>query len=987
MKRSLFTLLLLVAPACPAADSLRVPAVEPDRAAATIKALDGFKMTLLAAEPLVTDPVAMAYDENGVAYVAEMNDYPYTDKKNDLAWQDNTLDPPVGKIRMLVDEDGDGKFDKSYVFAEGLSWPTGIAPYRGGIFVAATPDIWYLKDTNGSHHAGLRIKVFTGFRKYNVQAVMNNLVWGLDHQLYGAGGGNGGTITNFINPAQKPLPLNRGDFRFNPVTGNLETLPGGQRFGNSFDDWGNRFLCNIRNPAIQVVLPNNYLARNPNLAVHTAIHDTTPSGDALPVYRLSPSEPWRVVRAERWVNEAGHKYPRSELVPDGYFTSASGITIYRGSAYPREFYGNIFLGEVAGNLVHRELLAPDGVTFKATRAEQKTEFVRSTDNWFRPVNFVNAPDGTLHVLDMYRETIEHPWSIPDDIKARLDLTSGRDRGRIYRLEPPGFKVPKPPRLGSASTARLVATLEHPDSWWRDTAHRLIYERQDQAAVKPLRKLLQSSKVPLARLHALYSLAGLAALTPDDILAALHDPSAGVREHALRFAEPLMKSSPRLTAEILHAAADPEIRVRFQAAFTLGGMDEPAAAQALFAIVRRDPADEWIQAAVLSSAVPHGRLLFQHALKDAAFSASAGGRGFIRQLAFMAGVKNDPVEIKALLADIAGSDVPDRSRQNVLQGLGDGLRKSGKNLALVIDPASPAAKTVSELLSASHKTALDSGAPMDERKAAIQFLSQDQPANALKPLLLLLRPDEPREIQITALGTLKGFPGRETGQALIDGWTGYTPAIRNEVIEAMLARSERLPLLLAAVEQGKIAPAYIPQARKNTLLHHTNPAIKNRAGKLFATSPAGSRDEIVKKYQPVLDLKGNAAHGHQVYQANCLICHRSGAEGSDVGPNLATIHDWTPDQVLLNVLDPNREISPNYMNYNILLKNGETASGLIAEETPTSINLKRANNVQETILRRNIESISSSGVSLMPEGLEAAIPPQDMADLIAFLLGH
>jgi putative membrane-bound dehydrogenase-like protein len=972
---------------CAWADSLRVPATEPDKAEATIKALDGFQMKLIAAEPLLTDPVAMVYDENGVAYVAEMNDYPYTDKKNDVAWQDNVLDPAIGKIRMLVDEDGDGKFDKSYVFAEGLSWPTGIAPYKGGIFVAATPDIWYLKDTDGDHKADVRVKVYTGFRKYNVQAVMNNLIWGLDHKIYGAGSGNGGTITNLANAEAKPLVLNRNDFRFDPETKGMEPLPGGQRFGNSFDDWGNRFLCNIRNPAIHIVLPSYYLVRNPYLAVHTAIHDATPSGDNLPVYRMSPSEPWRVVRAERWVNETNHKYPRSELVPDGYFTSASGITIYRGAAYPKEFYGNVFLGEVAGNLVHRELLAPDGVTFKAQRAEQKTEFIRSTDNWFRPVNFVNAPDGTLHVLDMYRETIEHPWSIPDDIKAQLDLTSGRDRGRIYRLEPPNFKVPKPPHLGSVSTAELVKTLDNPNSWWRDTAHRLIYERQDEAAVKPLRKLLRSSKFELARLHALYSLQGLNALTDDDILAGLADKSAGVREHAVRFAEPRLKSSPKLLSKVLEAADDREVRVRFQTAFTLGEVDEPKASDALFKITKRDVADEWVQAAVLSSAVPHGKALLQKALKDETFGTIEGGRGFIRQLAFMAGVKNDAAEVKGILAGIGDEHVSLRARQSVVQGLGDGLRKSGRSLSTVVDSSSPVAKVVADLLSESRKVALDNKAPMVERKEAIQFLSQDKLDDALKILTELLKASQPREIQVTAIGTLKGFTGKEAGKALIDGWSGYTPLIRNEVIEAMLARFERLPLLLDAVEQGKIAPGFIPQARKTMLINHSNPSINQRAKKLFAGSAPGSRGEVMQKYQVALTLKGSAEHGHQIYLANCVTCHRSGKEGFDVGPNLATIHDWTPDQVLLNVLDPNREISPNYVNYNVLLKNGETVSGLIAEETPTSINLKRANNVQETILRQNIESISSSGISLMPEGLETAISPQDMADLMAFLLGR
>ena len=166
------------------------------------------------------------------------------------------------------------------------------------------------------------------------------------------------------------------------------------------------------------------------------------------------------------------------------------------------------------------------MTFQAERIDRAVEFVASTDNWFRPVNFANAPDGTLHVLDMYRETIEHPWSIPDDIKKALDLESGRDRGRIYRLTPPGFTMAKPPRLGSASVAELVAALEHPNAWWRETASRLIYERQDRSYVDPLRTLLRRRTADpptgpptasLARLHALWSLHGLGALGEDDLL--------------------------------------------------------------------------------------------------------------------------------------------------------------------------------------------------------------------------------------------------------------------------------------------------------------------------------------------------------------------------------------------------------------------------------------------------------------------------------------
>ena len=259
-----------------------------------------------------------------------------------------------------------------------------MAVWKGGIFVSATPDVWYLKDTDGDRRADVRRKVFTGFRKFNVQAVMNNLRWGLDHKIYAAGASNGGEIRTVAQLQAMAQPLRQNDFCFDPRNDNLQLLSGGARFGNTFDDWGNRFICNIRNPLEHVVLPHHYLARNPLLPVTAAVHDAALAGDTLPVFRVSPAEPWRVVRAERWTNESGQKYPNSELAAEGFFTSASGVTIYRGAAYPAEYRGNAFVGEVAGNLIHRQTISPDGVTFIARRGDEASEFVASTDNWFRP---------------------------------------------------------------------------------------------------------------------------------------------------------------------------------------------------------------------------------------------------------------------------------------------------------------------------------------------------------------------------------------------------------------------------------------------------------------------------------------------------------------------------------------------------------------------------------------------------------------------------
>ncbi len=252
------------------------------------------------------------------------------------------------------------------------------------------------------------------------------------------------------------------DFRFKPDGSAFEAISGGGQFGHTFDDWGHRFTCNNSNHIRQIVVPAYYLDRNPAFLPPPAILDIAAEGPAAPVFRISQAEPWRVVRTRQRAADPvlSRRLPPTELVATGFFTSATGVTIYRGSAYPPEFRGNLFVGDVGGNLVHRKLIAGAGATFIATRADANREFLASTDNWFRPVNFANTPDGTLLIIDMYRETIEHPFSIPEPIKKHLDLTSGKDRGRLYNLVYTGAPDrPRPaPRLSQAPTAALVAAL-------------------------------------------------------------------------------------------------------------------------------------------------------------------------------------------------------------------------------------------------------------------------------------------------------------------------------------------------------------------------------------------------------------------------------------------------------------------------------------------------------------------------------------------------
>ncbi|MEQ1825144.1 MAG: PVC-type heme-binding CxxCH protein [Pirellula sp.] len=766
---------------CSAQEPLpRVKPLEPANTLSSFQIEPGFALELLASEPMVMDPVAMVYDEQGRAFVAEMRDYPFVDKANDNAFAENTQDVSLGQIRMLEDVDGDGKFDKSTVFAEQLSWPTGLALWQGGLYVVATPDLWYLKDTDGDGKADVRRRVFAGFRKFNVQAVINNLKWGLDHKLYAAGSSNGGKIMHSDNQSRPAVTIGTGDFCFDPrrEEDSFELLSGGARFGNDFDDQGNRFICNIRNPIQHPVLPRRYLTRNPFLPSVPALQDVAVSGDIVPVYRTSPPEPWRILNAKRLSDDATVASPRSESAATGYMTSACGLTIYRGDVFPEEFYGSVFLGEVAGNLIHHQRLSAQSVTFTSQRSNPNREFLTSTDNWFRPVNFVNAPDGTLHMLDMYRETIEHPWSIPDDIKSRVDLRSGSDRGRIYRIAPIGFRPARPkPQLHKASTAELVAMLSHPSSWWRETAHRLLYERLDSAAVPPLEAVARSQSSQqlhgqdfgaIARLNAIWLLFGLHNLSDEVLLHSLNDTAASVREHAVMLCEERLTSSKSLQKKIV-SMADTELspRVRFQLAFVLSALANHAekplrdsAVQPLAALARNSFEDRWIRTAVLCSSLSIAAPVSAEIMASESFGTKPMERSWLYDVAVMIGGRAVRDDVLAFLKNLrqwsksqSNSEAQARldGQLQAIQGLLDGLERAKRKMAdVMMGDRSSELELIENALLRAAQVAIDRTNENSVRLSAIGLLKHVDISRAREVAQRLLVPDESSDVQSAAI---------------------------------------------------------------------------------------------------------------------------------------------------------------------------------------------------------------------------------------------
>lgn len=960
------------------------PATPPEKAEAGFRVLDGFEMQLLAAEPLLTDPVAIAYDEFGRAYVAEMNDYPYTDKARHIPSRENPTDAPIGKVRVLEDSDNDGSFDKSTVLADGLSWPTGVACWKGGVYVIATPHLHYFKDTDGDGVADVRRKIYTGFRKLNVQAVINTAIWGLDHRIYFSGSTNGGELRKEAAPELEPLHMSRHDLSLDPVTETLSLESGYGRFGNTFDDYGNRFICNIRNPALHIVMPLQHAQRNPHLPATDLREDIAQFGEFLPVYRISPPEAWRTERAERWSREEPDRHPSTELVSAGAVTSSAGITIYRGDAYPGIYRGQLFVADVSSNLFYRLVLAPAGVTFKATRVDDKADFVASKDVWFRPVNLVNAPDGCLHVLDMYREAIEHPWSIPEDIHARIDLERGRDRGRIYRLAPPGFVRRPTPRLGDLSTTGLVALLAHENAWHRETAHRLLFERQDSAALGPLRALLAESGNPLGRIHALWSLAGLDALSGDEIMASLQDPSPAVREHAVRLAEPFALKHQGAAKRLANALRDPENRVRFRAVLSAAPQaDEEHFLKNLKTLAREDGDDPWFKTAILASSTEIAGELLVDLMNPRSKPAS---RALLRDLASTVGARNDSSEVEAAMRALADPDgSPPETRVAVASGLAEGLQRERLNLFRVASDLEIGSDFKESILTDAKRVVTGASQPLDLRATALQIFRFTSFEEAVVVYAALLAPEVAPELQSAAIRSLSAFPESRVAEILVEAWPRLSPQVRLQALESLLTRPERLAPLLDAVEARIVSPHLITRARQDFLTNHDDPAIAAKAKTLFAAG-ARPREEIIARYRDAVTGKRESAEaGHRIYQLVCFACHKSGDEGiSELGPNLSTVRQWDREQLLVNILDPNREISPAFIEYLIEKTDDSVVSGAVLNETGAAVLLRLSDGSRKWEYRRDIKSMVDTGMSLMPEGLEAVITPEQMADLVAYL---
>ena len=937
----------------------------PEHALKSFEVAPDLKVELVAAEPLVESPCALAFDEYGRLFVAENRGYP------------RTSDPPQGRIALLEDTDGDGRMDKRNAFADGLTFPNGVLPWKGGVFVTCAPDLLYFRDTDGDGRADERRVVLTGFAtKGSTQLRFNTPLLGPDGWIWLASGLSGGVITN---PERSDFPAVdlKSDLRFDPHSGRFEAVDGRSQYGHSFDDFGRRFICMNRVQVQHVVLPSRYLKRNPHLAFSDTVQNCP---------ELVPNP------LLRGGGGAARIFPISKNVTTadshaGTFSAACAVTIWRGGALPDAYRGSAFSCDPTGNLVHVDKLEPRGATFAAVPMFEGREFLASRDDWFRPVALASGPDGALYICDMYRKVIEHPDYLPEEIRKRTDFESGKEMGRIWRV-----RTAAGPRGVESTPSREHQPIEEhqlisPNAWQRDTAFRLLREKEERGPeALSIGAAFHKAEDAATKSFVLGVIAARGYAEHSTLADALRSPYSEVRERALWL---IAHERPAVGYLFQHGAIpsnDPAPGVRFACAIALGVRDDERtflaqdsrALPALASIAAQDADDRWTRAAVLGAIAGHEREFLKE-LIDRKDPPSAGSIALMTELGRIL-AKSHPADQRLAVANeiqgIAASSSL-TSRMALLSGF----------LSEATVPEFQETEHFREMLNRAADLAKSASADEAHRLLAVSLLGRAPAAVALAPLLSVLDTARSDELRIESVRALCHIKSEEGTAALLSRWASFTPTFREAALAGLLATPVGTRALLNAIEAQTLAPAVVDNARRTALRKHPDKTIREQAEKLFQKAGLLNASAAYESAKESLKLKPQPANGREVFKRSCAICHRLDQDGYVVGPDLFDIRNQPKESILLHIVVPEHEIAPGFAAYHLETKDGRTLSGIVASETDESIRLRQPLGLEETILRTNIAALTASPTSLMPPGLEQAMTRQELADLLAYLRGE
>lgn len=859
----------------------------PEKAAEKLEVHPEFDISLVAAEPLINKVMNVDWDEKGRLWVCETPEYPNGRRelnvekwKDSGSWTKKYDRDPIDRISILTDTNGDGVMDKKHVFADKLELVTSFCFYKKGVIACAAPDIWYLEDTDGDEVADKRTVLYTGLGTGDTHAVINNLRWGLDGWVYATHGYSAGHV--FSPDGKKDFGTDgSGVVRFKPDGSAFEQYSsrGGNTWGLDITSDGQVFFTQPTSGTVffHVVLPEYVLAKG-------KVPGTTSWNGMVTHQKTYP--------AMSWPEQA---YVQIDLV--GEFTAAAGCAIYEGGAWPKKWDYSYFTTEPTLNIVHHEFVEKDGVTYKAHKeaGREETEFIRSKDLWFRPIETRVGPDGALYVVDFYNQAVIHndtrgPIHGPANAAVRPD----RDHyfGRIWKVNhKQAKKVVKPSKDSKA--------------------------RMGSDALKAYESAEKAVKTDAGRQQVL-----------KDYAAAKEDWS-----RSALIAASADEAQPMIAAALAHGAPEAFVSALLPQALPAG------ADQLIGACAKADAKADGLKVVILQGIA----------------QMMSSGPALTPELT---------ASLKKLLAQPA-------------------LAAAALPLVVKWDKTGVMAAEVKAQVASLTAKLEDKGAVIADRIAAAKALVGIGGEASAPVAATLARADSPTVLQSAIIAAMD-----ENGDAkeLVGNLNGLKPELRTQAFDAIMKRPEAAQALLGAIQNGKIDPKEIGPGNISRLRTHPNKQVAKQANAMIdkLNPNAKAKNELIAQFTPVVEQPGNVANGKMLFTAACAVCHKLGDLGKDVAPPLVGMGAHGPAELLVHVLDPNREVDPSFWAWNVTTKKGETFAGVIASENQASLTLRNQGGDFE-IKKADIATRENTRRSLMPEGLEG-LGAESIRDILAFICG-
>jgi putative heme-binding domain-containing protein len=931
----------------------------------------GFAVELVAAEPDIINPVAMTIDERGRFWITESVEYPRHD-----------AGPGRDRIKVFESTKGDGHYDKITVFADGLNIPSGIAVGHGGVWVCNSPDILFMQDTHGTGQADKREVVVTGFGRYDTHELPNSLTWGPDGYLYGL---NGVFNEAVVKQRGKEFRFTCAMFRINPRTRDFELFCEGTSnpWGIAWDPEGSAFIS------------------------------------ACVVDHL-----WHLTETGYYQRQGGPYPPFTWILPSivkQHHQKAAycGLLYLDTDAFPEKYRDKLLMGNIHGDCLNVDSLSRNGSTYIG---DVEPDFLTANDAWFMPVSQKIGPDGCLYVLDWYDRY--HCYQDAQRDAAGID----RSKGRLYRISYKGTPQAGKIDLGKESDAQLVERLKSPNIYYRETAQRLLAERNSADARPLLEKLVLDSTAPhKARMHALWSLIGAGPLDKEFHLKLFKDADPTIRAWAVRAmgnqAKIAEKLGPAIERQLIALGGDSSPDVQLQIAIAAVKLNPGNPAGELLDVLARAGKDPLIPAVVWQNLSPlledHADEILKKVAENEELRRSPEFAEFLPRLIerVMGRAKPDIEPIVSLFALVSNGDHPDvGASQKCLAMLAlkiqnreltgprlDELKVklepllaqviAGRGKSPLFTDAALLATTWNDrvAIDAIRKMLVATDQPDARRLQALGALLAARDRTALDAVAAILA--EPKQnsaaLRAAILGALGRAEDARVGEFVLKSYRLLEPELQPKAIELLTQRPEWAMPLLEAIGRQEIPSSTLNVNQVQKLL-----ASRDKDLIALVTAKWGSiradrnpqREQVVADVRKLLQKQhGDAKQGELVFKKVCAQCHKIYGEGQDVGPDISANGRASFDQLLSNVLDPSLVIGASYQARLVTTTDGRSLTGLLVEDSPQRVVLKEQGGKLDTIPRGEVDAITVSKLSLMPEGLEKQLTEKELVDLFEFLL--